>query len=144
MSLKLFAPLAAALTVAACTNQPPQLAASDPRNEGIAKTCTPTNPDFTKPGPYTGSIAMTNDGWCGVFAVERGGGPFRYGLVPVRPAHGRLLIQRVANATRVEYTPLGSYTGPDTFTVALVSTRSGVEDAPADRVRDGGPRRPSG
>ena len=130
MSLKLFAPLAAALAVAACSTKPPVLAASDPRNDGIAKACTPTNPDFTKPGPYGATIAMTNDGWCGVFAVERDGRPFSLGLVPVRPAHGRVFIQKIENATRVEYTPDDGYVGTDAFTVALRSNQSETADTP--------------
>ncbi len=131
MSLKLIAPLAAVLAVSACANTtPPVLADNDPRNDGIAKTCTPTNPDMTKPGPYTGSIAMTNDGWCGVFAVEKDGKPFSLGLLRTRPANGRVFIQKVANATRVEYTPNTGFTGTDSFTVALRSNQSGVEDTP--------------
>ncbi len=131
MSLKLFAPLAVALAVSACANtKPPVLAESDPRNDGIAKTCTPTNPDTTKPGPYTASIAMTDDGWCGVFAVEKDGKPFSLGLVRARPTNGRVFIQKVANSTRVEYTPNTGFTGTDSFTVALRSNQSGVEDIP--------------
>lgn len=122
MTPRHFAPLAALLATAACTTaKPPVLTASDPRNEGIAASCTPTNPDFSKPGPYNASIAMTNDGWCGVFAVARNGKPFRLGLVPVatRPAHGRVLIQPVENATRIEYTPDSGFTGTDTFKATL-------------------------
>lgn len=130
MHLKLIAPLAAALALSACAKTAPVLTADDPRNDGIAKTCTPTNPDMSKPGPHTASIAMTNDGWCGVFATDKSGKPFRYGLLRVRPAHGRVLIQTVANATRVEYTPENNYVGADTFTVALVSATPGVEDVP--------------
>ena len=50
MSLKLTAPLAAVLALSACAPRPPGLQASDPRNDGIAKVCTPTNPDMSKPG----------------------------------------------------------------------------------------------
>lgn len=129
MSLKLTAPLAAVLALSACAPKPPVLQASDPRNEGIAKTCTPTNPDMAGPGPYAGSIVMTNDGWCGVFAAEKGR-PFRYGLVRARPAHGRVLVQTVENATRVEYTPEGGYVGADAFTVALRPSQSEGENVP--------------
>jgi len=131
LHLKLFAPLAAVLVLSACANtKPPVLAENDPRNDGIATTCTPTNPDLKAAGPYSGTIAMANDGWCGVFAVERDGKPFSYGLVRSRPEHGRLFIQKVANATRVEYTPNAGYVGADAFTVALRSNKSGVEDTP--------------
>ena len=131
MQLKLLAPLAAALALSACANtKPPVLAAEDPRNDGIATTCTPTNPDMKTPGPYTGTITMANDGWCGVFAVERDGKPFSLGLVRNRPEHGRVFIQKVANATRVEYTPNAGYVGSDAFTVALRSNNAGVQDTP--------------
>ncbi len=131
MSLKSLAPLAAVLALAACNStKPPVLSASDPRNDGIAKTCTPTNPDFTKPGPYNAAITMTNDGWCGAFAVERDGRPYVLGLVRTRPSHGRVLIQKVENASRVEYTPNTGFTGSDTFTVALRPNQSSAEDIP--------------
>lgn len=129
MSFKLFAPLAAALAVSACNvTAPPVLSASDPRNDGIAKTCTPTNPDTSKPGPYTAGIAMTNDGWCGVFASD-GGKPFLLGLVRQRPANGRLEINRVENSTRADYYPNAGFTGTDAFTVALRPS-SGAADVP--------------
>lgn len=129
MHLKLIAPLAAALALSACAKTaPPVMTADDPRNDGIAKTCTPTNPDMTKPAPYTASIAMTNDGWCGVFATDKDGKPFSLGLVRARPAHGRVFIQKVGNATRVEYTPENNYVGADTFTVALRNAAN--EDVP--------------
>jgi hypothetical protein len=131
LHLRLIAPLAAALALSACANtKPPVLADNDPRNDGIATTCTPTNPDMKAAGPYSGAIAMANDGWCGVFAVERDGKPFSLGLVRNRPEHGRVFIQKVANATRVEYTPNAGYVGADAFTVALRSNKSGVEDTP--------------
>ena len=131
MQLKLLAPLAAMLALTACANtRPPVLADNDPRNDGIATTCTPTNPNMKTTSPYTGTIAMANDGWCGVFAVERDGKPFSLGLVRNRPEHGRVFIQKVANATRVEYTPNAGYVGSDAFTVALRSNNAGVEDTP--------------
>jgi len=129
LSFKLIAPLAAVLAVSACANTaPPVLSASDPRNDGIAKTCTPTNPDTSKPGPYTASIAMTSDGWCGVFASD-GGKPFLLGLARQRPTNGRLEINRVENSTRAEYYPNPGFTGTDAFTVALRPS-SGAADVP--------------
>ncbi len=130
MSLKLTAPLAAVLALSACAPMPAALQANDPRNDGIAKVCTPTNPDTSKPGPYTAAIAMSNDGWCGVSAVDRSGKPFSYILVRVRPSHGRVFNQEVANVRRIEYTPDSGYTGADSFTVALHSSQAGAEDVP--------------
>ncbi len=130
MSLKLTAPLAAVLALSACAPKPPVLQASDPRNDGMAKVCTPTNPDTSKPGPYTAAIAMSNDGWCGVSTVDQSGKPFSLALVRVRPSHGRVFNQEVANVRRVEYTPDAGYTGADSFTVALRSSQAGAEDVP--------------
>ena len=131
MQLKLLAPLAAVLALSACANtKPPVLAAEDPRNDGIPTTCTPTKTEMKTCGSYTGTVAMANDGWCGVFAVERDGKPFSLGLVRNRPEHGRVFIQKVANATRVEYTPNAGYVGSDAFTVALRSNNAGVQDTP--------------
>lgn len=130
MSLKLFAPFAAVLALSACAPKPAPLQASDPRNQGIAKVCTPTNPDMTGPGPHSASIVMSNDGWCGVSAVDKGGKPFSLALVRVRPSHGRVFNQEVANVRRVEYTPDAGFTGTDSFTVALRSGQSGAEDVP--------------
>ena len=130
MSLKLTAPLAAVLALSACAPKPPVLQASDPRNDGIAKVCTPTNPDLSKPGPYAASIAMSNDGWCGVSAVDKSGKPFSLALVRTRPSHGRVFNQEVANVRRIEYTPDAGYTGADSFTVALRSNQAGAEDVP--------------
>lgn len=143
MSLKLTAPLAAVLALSACAPRPPALQASDPRNDGIAKVCTPTNPDTSKPGPYAAAIAMSNDGWCGVSAVDRSGKPFSLALVRVRPSHGRVFNQEVANVRRIEYTPDAGYTGADSFTVALRSSQTGAEDVPlavsVNVERGGGP-----
>ena len=130
MSLKLTAPLAAVLALSACAPKPPVLQASDPRNDGLAKVCTPTNPDTSKPGPYTAAMAMSNDGWCGVSAVDRSGKPFSFALVHVRPSHGRVFNQEVANVLRIEYTPDAGYSGPDSFTVTLRSSQAGAEDVP--------------
>jgi len=130
LSLKLTAPLAAVLALSACAPKPQVLQASDPRNDGIAKVCTPTNPDTSKPGPYTAAIAMSNDGWCGVSVVDRSGKPFSLALVRVRPSHGRVFNQEVANVRRIEYPPAAGYTGADSFTVALRSSQAGAEDVP--------------
>lgn len=130
MYLKLTAPIAAVVALSACAPKPQVLQASDPRNDGIAKVCTPTNPDTSKPGPYTAAIAMSNDGWCGVSAVDRSGKPFSLALVRVRPSHGRVFNQEVANVRRIEYTPDAGYTGADSFTVALRSSPAGAEDVP--------------
>jgi len=115
---KMIATLAAVVALAGCTVKPPAVEqVVDLQNEGIAKTCTPSTVDLASGAPAT--IAMTNDGWCGVFAAEKDRQPFGLGLVKVRPAHGRVYIQPVNQQTRIEYTANDGYVGSDSFTVAL-------------------------
>jgi hypothetical protein len=128
---RLIATLAAAVALSGCVAKPPAPEqAVDLQNEGIAKTCTPSKVDLASGAPAT--IAMTNDGWCGVFAAETDGQPFSLGLVKVRPAHGRVYIQPVNRQTRIEYTANAGYSGPDSFTVAL---RPRAANAPDSMLR---------
>ncbi len=128
MHIKLIAMLAAAAALAGCATKPApnEQGAVDLQNEGIAKTCTPSTVDPASATPAT--IAMTNDGWCGLFAAEKDGQPFKLGLVTRRPAHGRLYIQPVNQRTRIEYTANSGYVGPDSFTVTLVSRTASTPD----------------
>lgn len=128
MNIRLIATLAAAAALSGCATQPrPTVQAVDLQNEGIAKTCTPSTVDLASGAPAT--IAMTNDGWCGVFATEGDGQAFNLGLVRTRPAHGRVFIQKVNARTRIEYTPEAGYVGADTFTVALRPRAANAPDA---------------
>lgn len=125
--MKLTATLAAAIALAGCaTPTRQQQAAVDLQNDGIAKTCTPSAVDLAAATPAT--IAMTNDGWCGVFTAEKDGQPFNFGLVKTRPSHGRVYIQKIGAQTRVEYTPNAGYVGADSFAVALASRTQGTPD----------------
>ena len=127
MHIKLTATLAAAIALSGCaTTTKVQQQAMDLQNDGIAKTCTPSPVDLAATTPAT--IAMTNDGWCGVFTAEKDGQPFNYGLVKTRPSHGRVYIQKVGAQTRVEYTPNAGYVGQDNFVVALASRTQGAPD----------------
>ena len=125
---KLIAAAAVALALAGCAKTPPPPAAVDLQNEGMAKTCTPSTVDLAAPTPAT--IALTNDGWCGVVTAEKDGQPFKYGLVKTRPEHGRVYIRPVNGQTRVEYSANPGYTGSDRFAVALVPHASGAPDTP--------------
>ena len=126
MHTKLIA-TAAVLVLAGCARTPPPAPAVDLQNEGIAKTCTPSAVDLAAPTPAT--IALTNDGWCGLVTAEKDGQPFKYGLVKTRPEHGRVYIRPVNGQTRVEYSANPGYTGSDRFAVALVPHASGAPDA---------------
>ncbi len=129
MHIKLIATLAAAIALSGCAAKaPPAPPAVDLQNEGIAKTCTPSAVDLAAAAPAT--IAMTNDGWCGVVTAEKDGQPFKLGLVKTRPAHGRVYIQPVNGQTRVEYTANAGFVGSDNFTVALVSRTANTSDTP--------------
>lgn len=128
MQLKLLASLAAAIVLSGCAKEAPPVTqvAPDLRNDGIAKTCTPSTVDLATKAPAT--IAMSNDGWCGVFVADAGQ-PFLLGLVRTRPAHGRVYIQPVNGQTRVEYTPNPGYAGADTFAVALRPKAAGAAES---------------
>lgn len=131
MHNRMIATLAAAVALSGCVAKPPAPEqAVDLQNDGIATTCTPSKVDLASKAPAT--IAMTNDGWCGVFATETDGQPFRLGLVKARPAHGRVYIRPVNRQTRIEYTANAGYAGPDTFTVAL---RPHAASAPDSTLR---------
>ncbi len=88
--------------------------------KGGAKTC-----ETAKPAPVGGktieaSMKVGSDGgWCGL-PVRDGDKPFDAGLLIVRPGHGKILVHRVGNDTRIDYTPEFGFTGADTFTVQLL------------------------
>lgn len=127
MNIKLIATLATGVALAGCAvKTPPAEQAVDLQNDGIAKTCTPSAVDLSATTPAT--IAMTNDGWCGVFTADKDGQPFSLGLVKTRPSHGRVYIQPIGRQTRVEYTPNTGYVGADSFAVSLRSRTAGVPD----------------
>ncbi len=123
-------PLLVALVAQGCApNKPPvQDAGPNVLDEGRAKACTPS---AVEAGAAT--IAMSNDGWCGITLSEADGRPFSYGLVRSRPAHGRVYVQPYGTQTRIEYTPGPGFSGTDSFTVALRSRTPGVAD-PVVRV----------
>ncbi len=121
------ASLAAAVLVQGCTTKGvvPGVAGDDVL-DGQAKTCTQTNPDLSA-GNANGTIAMTNDGFCGVFVTQPGGGPFAYGTIAKRAQHGRVYVQAVNGRTRVEYTANDGFVGADSFGVTLHPRGSGAD-----------------
>ncbi len=96
----------------------PQLYAADMNGE--AKTC-----DTTKPALTSGKVTeatmkvASNGGWCGI-PVRNGGQPYDAGLLVARPGHGKVLVHRVGNDTRIDYTPDFGFAGVDSFTVDLL------------------------
>ena len=118
----------AVLTIQGCAVQPAApTVAQDEFLDGQAKTCTASTPDL-KTSPAA-TIAMTNDGWCGVSVADASGKPFQLALIGTRPQHGRVYTQKVNSRTRVEYTPFAGYTGADAFTVMLRPAGGGTEQA---------------
>lgn len=116
----------AALAVQGCAVQPAAPTfAQDELLDGQSKTCTASTPDL-KASPAA-TIAMTNDGWCGVYVTDADKKPFQLALIGTRSEHGRVLVQKVNSRTRVEYTPFARYTGTDAFTVNLRPVGGGAE-----------------
>ena len=111
----------AALVLQGCAAQPgsTQSAAQDEMLAGKSQTCTASTPDFKAGASVEATIAMTDDGWCGVSATDKDGKPFQLALIGTRPTHGRVFTQSVAGRTRVEYTPYARFTGADAFSVTL-------------------------
>jgi len=115
----------ATLAVQGCaTPSVPQIA-GDELLDGQAKTCTASTTDMTAASP-SGTITMTNDGWCGVYVTD-GSKPYQLALIGTRPAHGRVYTQPVNGRTRIEYTPYDRYTGSDEFSVLLRPVGNGPE-----------------
>jgi hypothetical protein len=110
------------LLLQGCQTPPPaptaRLFASD--LAGAAKSCTvpKVTPAAGRQTPVT--MAVVNDGgWCAI-TVDNGGKPFSAGLLAADPAHGKVLVHTVGDATRIDYTPDAQYAGADSFTVRLI------------------------
>ena len=87
---------------------------------GGARKCDAPRPDLADGKTSEVKMTVSNDGgWCGIVAL-RGGRPYDSGLLPVRPDHGKLLVHRVGDITRITYTPTRGYVGQDKFTVKLI------------------------
>ncbi|MBV8576997.1 MAG: hypothetical protein JOZ58_18410 [Acetobacteraceae bacterium] len=94
---------------------------------GAAKSCTvpKVTPEDGKETPVP--VTVVNDGgWC---AISVGlppapndvyPTPYKAGLLTSRPAHGKVYIHTVGDATRIDYTPAPGYAGPDSFAVTLI------------------------
>ncbi|MBV9252037.1 MAG: hypothetical protein JO227_22690 [Acetobacteraceae bacterium] len=87
---------------------------------GAAKTCTVSKVE-TKDGEETAATMQvaSNGGWCAI-TITRNGKPFDAGLLVTRPEHGTVFIHPVGDDTRIDYTPVRGYAGPDLFTVKLI------------------------
>ena len=130
MNKHLIAIAATALAATSCApQQQPATAATEDFNVGISKTCTPSAADLSTGTSASATITMTNDGWCAIRTKDKNGQPFKFGLVKSRPAHGRILIQKIGGETRIEYTAENRYVGVDRFSVALASNLPNTPDS---------------
>jgi hypothetical protein len=131
VNLRHATPVAAALLLAACVQQPQvAIAPAGPNlNAGIAAACAPTEPKLVPGATAQAEMRMDNDGgWCAVRVADMGA-PFKFGLVKSRPAHGRVVIRPAGSQTFLDYVPAAGYTGPDSFTVALAARQAGQADS---------------
>ena len=73
------------------------------------------------------SMALKNDGgWCAI-TVARAGKPYAAGLLTEAPAHGRVYIHTVGDATRIDYTPHLGFVGTDHFSVTLLPDQAVID-----------------
>jgi hypothetical protein len=67
-----------------------------------------------------GTISVANDGgWCAI-SVAAGNRPYAAGLLTQPPAHGKVYVHTVGDATRIDYTPDVGFTGADTYVVKFL------------------------
>lgn len=87
---------------------------------GGARKCEAPTPDLKNGQTSEVAMKVANDGgWCGV-SVAQSGRAFDSGLLTVRPSRGKVVVNRVGDATRIAYTPAKGFAGTDTFSVKLI------------------------
>jgi len=88
--------------------------------QGGARMCEANKPDLVDGKTADVQMRVGNDGgWCAV-SVQKGSGPYDSGLLTARPVHGKVLVHKVGDTTRITYTPNRGYAGPDAFSVKLI------------------------
>jgi hypothetical protein len=88
--------------------------------QGAAKTCAVPKLSLEAGKVVDASIQVGNDGgWCGI-TVADDGKPYDAGLLTQVPAHGKVYIHPVGDATRIDYTPELGFSGADAFAVRLL------------------------
>lgn len=87
---------------------------------GAAKKCEAPSPSVTDGKTSEAALKVANDGgWCGI-SLSRSGRPYDAALLTARPMHGRVVVNRVGDTTRITYTPAQRFVGSDTFAVKLI------------------------
>lgn len=119
---------AIAALLQACAPRPsgPQARLYEADFKGAAKTCQTPKPATIPGKTIDASMQVGSDGgWCGL-SVNNGDRPFDAELLTAAPAHGKVYVHKVGNDTRIDYTPVAGFTGPDSFTVQLLPTDATV------------------
>ncbi len=87
---------------------------------GGAKKCEASTPLLSDGKTSEVAMKVANDGgWCGV-SLSRSGRPYDAALLTARPSHGKVVVNRVGDTTRIAYTPEQRFVGSDTFSVKLI------------------------
>jgi hypothetical protein len=88
--------------------------------QGAAKACTAPKVSLQPGKELVASMQLGNDGgWCAIH-VARDDKPYAAGLLSQPPAHGKVYVHAVGDATRIDYTPDRGFAGADTFLVTLL------------------------
>jgi len=117
--------LLAGLTAACATEAPPPAPGARVYYgdlQGGAQTCTvPKDVKLAAGEQADAAMTVGNDGgWCGIAVAQPGPKPFDAALLVVRPKHGRVLVRKVGDVSRVDYFPDAAFGGADTFTVRML------------------------
>ncbi|MGE0416215.1 MAG: hypothetical protein AB7O80_05360 [Acetobacteraceae bacterium] len=88
---------------------------------GKARKCEVEQPSPEENKRTATKMTVSNEGgWCGISVVRRAGVPYDSALMETRPTHGKVLVHRVGDTTRIDYTPTARFTGTDSFAVKLI------------------------
>ena len=123
--------------LAGCAGPPkPQASGPAPRLyaidlQGAAKLCKVTQVKPQAGKTVAATMTIGNDGgWCAIAVHQTEAGapePYAAGLLTARAAHGRVYIHTVGADTRIDYTPVAGYAGPDRFSVSLLPESAAIQ-----------------
>jgi hypothetical protein len=89
--------------------------------QGGAATCSVAPVTLVDGKDAAGTVNVANDGgWCAISVAESGNRPYSAGLLIEQPAHGKVYVHTVGDATRIDYTPDVGFTGADAFGLKFV------------------------
>jgi len=111
------------------TGPAPRLYAID--LQGAAKLCKVAPVKLEAGKTVAATMTVGNDGgWCAITVHRTEAGapePYAAGLLTARAEHGRVYIHTVGADTRIDYTPVAGYAGPDQFTVSLLPDGAAIQ-----------------